>query len=136
MANFVPKFEYVHPVNGVTVITLDLPPTGDPLKEAFETAGSETRSNAGKSQYQKNYQDHTYELTFIFLTKQQKDDLFEMFDSYASFGSQFKYFESSDEANFLNVEWPGSKKVFKPVKVIRSGADFIYDLTIPIRVAL
>lgn len=134
--NFIPKFEYVHPINGLTTITLSLPPTGDPLKETYETSGAETRSNSGKSQYQKNYQDHSFELTLIFLSKQEIDDLFEMFNDYASFGSIFKYYQSSDEVEFFNVIWPGGKKNFDPVKVVRSGADFIYDLTIPIRVAL
>lgn len=136
MANFKPKFEYEHPTNGTTIITLDLPPTGDPLKESFETNGVESRSNAGKSQYQKNYEDHSFSLTLIFLTKQNIDDLYEMYDSFASFGSIFKYYPSSDEVDFFNVIWPGSKKSFNPVKVIRQGADFIYDLEIPIRVAL
>jgi len=136
MANFIPKFSYVHPVDGATTITLTLPPTGDPLREKSATSGKETRSNLGKTQYQKNYQDHTFELNLIFLTVTEKDALEKMFDDYASFGKSFSYYPSEDESEFFNVIWPGSKKTFEPKKVIVSGSDFIYDLKIPLRVEL
>lgn len=136
MANFIPKFEYTHPTNGATTISLTLPPTGDPLKERFVTNGRETRSNSGKTQYQLNYSDHTFELNLIFLDVTLKNEILEMFQEYASFGNSFKYYPSNDEVDFHNVIWQGSKKTFEPVKVIASGGDFIYDLKIPLRVEL
>ena len=136
MANFIPKFTYVHPIDGATTITLTLPPTGDPLKEKISSVGRELRSNAGKTQYQKNYQDQTFELSLIFLSKTLLDELLKLFTDYASFGSTFQYFPSSDEVESFSVIWPGAKKRFQPKKVIASGADFIYDLKINLRVEL
>lgn len=136
MANFIPKIVYTHPVDGVTTINFTLPPEGDPLKKKKQTTGRETRSNNGDTQYQLNYSDQTFKLNFIFLEKTTIDALEKMFDDHASIGEDFNYYPSDDESEFFNVLWPGARKVFAPVKVIRSGADFIYDLEIPLRVVI
>ncbi len=136
MANFIPKIEYTHPVDGLTIIDFDLPPQGDPLKENNQTVGRETRSSSGKTQYQRNYLDISYELDLVFLTKAKIDELQKFFNDHASFGRTFKYYPSNEEVDFFNVIWPGSRKRFRPIRVIASGGDFIYDLTIPIRVEI
>ena len=134
MANFIPKITYTHPIDGATTINFTLPPEGDPINEKFTTAGRETRSSNGNTQYQLNYTDQTFGLNFIFLEKSVIDELQKLFDDHASLGESFKYFPHNDESENFDVLWPGARKKFEPKKVIRSGADFIYDLKIPLRV--
>ena len=134
--NFIPKLEYEHPTNGTTTITFELPPKGDPLKEIDSIVGRETRSSSGQTQYQYNYTDKSFSLDLTFLSETIKGEVEELFHQIAKFGNAFKYFPSEDEAEFYNVIWPGSKKTFKPIKVIREGTGFIYDLKIPLRVEI
>jgi len=132
--NFIPKFEYEHPTLGTTTITLDLPPEGDPLKEKNKVNGKETRSGTGQDQFQFNYEDTEFQLKLVFVTKTILDQLRLMYDVHAKLGKTFKYFQSEDEVEFLDVIW--SKKVFNPVRVIASGSDFIYDFTFDVRVKI
>ena len=134
MPNYIPKISYNHPVDGATDIIFTLPPTGDPLSEKNITSGKETRSNTGKTQYQKNFQDQSFSLSMTFLELSQITALRKFFNDVASFGTTFEYFISSDELESLTCIWPGAKKSFNPVRVIGSGSDFIYDLKIPLRV--
>ena len=136
MANYIPKIEYNHPIDGATTINFTLPPEGDPLNEKYVTRGRETRSSNGATQYQLNYTDHSFSLKFIFLEKTTIDELQKLFDDHASLGESFKYYPSSDEADFFNVILPGHRKTFAPQKIIRSGSDFIYDLKMSLRVEI
>ena len=134
MANFVPKFEYEHPTLGTTTITLLLPPEGDPLDERFRVNGKESRSGSGQDQFQFNYTDHTFNLKFVFLTKTLLDEIKTMLDVLVFGGGEFKYFVSNDESEFETVVL--DRKDFRPKRIIRSGADFIYDLDMRLRVKI
>lgn len=129
--NFIPKFEYEHPTLGTTTITFELPPENDPLDQRFRVNGRETRSNSGQDQFQFNYVDQTFRLRLVFLTKTLIDEIKTMYDVLAFSGGTFKYFPSNDEVDFFNVVL--ERKEFRPRRVIRSGADFIYDLEIRLR---
>ena len=131
MAKFTPKFEYEHPTLGTVTIPLDLPPEGDPIGEANKGVGSTTRSSAGKSQTQFNYIDVGNNFKLVFLTKVQIDALRIMFQTVGARGLSFKYFESSDEIEFVIVYL--DRKDFNPVRIVRSGADYIYDLPMKLR---
>jgi len=136
MSNFIPKFEYEHPTEGTTTITFVLPPQGDPLRRQKRTKGRSTRSSTGEGQYQLNYTDETFSLDLVFLDKAIVDEVEKLFDDHASLENEFKYFPSSDELEFYTVVWDGSSKRFQPRAIIASGDDFIYDLRIPLRVAI
>jgi len=132
--NYIPKFEYEHSTLGTTEVILSLPPQSDPLKEKFVTKGRETRSSSGNDQWQFNYTDQSFTLDLVFVEKDIKDQLKTMYDEVGSKGKSFKYFPSNDEVTSFTVIL--ARKNFDPKRTIASGDDFIYDISISLRVKI
>lgn len=129
MANFIPKIVYG---TGPTTIQFDMPPTGDNLDETFKANAATNYSNAGKSQTQWNYNEHIFSPKFTFVTQSLHDAVYTFFNTWASKGKEFKYYESSDVASYWDVIL--TKKEFKPRKLVcDGGGGFIWEFEFEMR---
>lgn len=128
--NFIPKIEYG---SGPTTITFDYPPEGDNLDERFTANAASNKSNSGKEQTQWNYNEHVISPKFTFVSQALHDAFYTFFNTWASKGKEFKYFESSDEVAFWTVTL--TKKEFKPRKLVKvcNTDDFIWEFDIEMR---
>ena len=131
MANWIPKIEYVHPIDGATTITLTLPPENDPFPRMKSAVNKLSESSSGKLQTRHNFVRVTEKMKLVFLTLAQITALEKLFDDHAAMGGVFNWFPSNDEATYYTVTW--HKPSFKPKRVTKSGADFIYDMQITLR---
>lgn len=126
MANFIPKIEYTHPIDGATTITFDLPPEGDNINESVRGVGRDSVSSSGSRQTQWNFNQENRTFNFVFLTESLITALRKLYTDHALKGGTFDYYEHSDEVDFITVEL--AKKEFKPNRLTPQGSGFIYDL--------
>lgn len=131
MANWTAKIVYTHPSAGSTTITFALPPEGDPFQLKKVAVLKQNESSSGKLQSKHNFNRNTVKIKLVFLTKTILDLLETLFDDHASLGKTFDYYPSTDVGTFHTVTW--AKPTWAPKRTVRSGADFIYDMTIDMR---
>jgi hypothetical protein len=127
--NYIPKIVYG---TGPTTITFELPPTGDNLDEVFKSNNATNTSNSGMTQTQWNYNEHIFSPKFTFITQALHDSIYTFFIDWGSKGKEFKYYESSDEAEFFTVTL--TKKELKPKKLVCDGmSGFIWEFELEMR---
>lgn len=128
--NWIPKIEYVDRITGLTTtLTFDSPPEGDPFGEEYSDSKTVTRSNNGTPQTQFNYTLKKFNLTFIFQSETTKD-AFLAFRNTAKYGAPFKYFPSSDEAEFEEfILDDRSANLARPIPAATEG-EFEYDFSL------
>lgn len=128
--NYIPKIVYNDRITGLEVeFLLDNPPEGDPFSESYDDNKTVTRSNNGTPQVQFNYTLKKYSLDFIFQTEATKD-AFLLFRETAKYGTNFKYYPSSDESIYEEFFLEGKGASLS--RPIPSGVDgeFEYDFNI------
>ena len=129
MADFIPKISYG---SGPTVITLSLPPEGDPIGESITVNHETVLSNNGTTQTQYNYTDQIYNVNFVFLTSSELSSLRTFFDDWAKLGKVFNYSIHSDSISY--VAFYLNSFEFNPKRAIADGSgDFYYDLSLSFR---
>lgn len=127
--NYIPKIEYD---TGPTTIQFELPPEGDNLDETYQANVQKTVSSGGVEQSQWNYNEHIISPNFVLIPQAIHDQLLTFFLDWASKGKAFKYYESSDEAEFFTVTL--SKTAFKAKKVVCDGmGGFLWDVGLDMR---
>ena len=128
--NFIPKIEFDI---GPTIITFELPPEGDFRKQNFVSNSATTQSNNGKEQTQFNFSQNNKDINFTFVPESIKQELDTFMTAFALRGKEFKYFESSDEVEFITVTL--TRKRWNPVIMFATNTEneFVYEFNIAMR---
>lgn len=129
MSALIPKIEYGSPT---TTITFELPPSGDNINERNRANVRTSISTSGVEQSQFNYNSQEITVNFSFLTQALIDSLRTFFETHASRGLEFNYYEDKDSVSFNTYTL--RQKDFSPRKLFPDDlGGFIYDLRISMR---
>ncbi len=130
MANFIPEITYDAGA-GLVTVTLTHPPEADPRGENRKPFKEVATGSTGVRQTNRRYLEETRNIKLTFLSETELNALRTLFDDHASFGGEFSYFESNDEAAFTTVSWDGD---FKPKILTGDGSGgHIYELSLKLR---
>ena len=124
--NWIPKIEYIQNSTTVSFI-FDSPPEGDPLNEKYSDSKIITKTNDGSTQTQFNYTTISYDIDFIFQSQSVKNN-FLTFIGFAKKGSEFKFFSSNDESDYVTVRLESrNHDISRPIP--NGVGDFEYNLS-------
>jgi len=132
MAIELPKFEYVHPVDGATVLEFDLPPEGDPIRERVRARERTQPSATGIEQTQFFFFESNFELRMIFITEAKLNEIRKFFYDFAGQGGEFEYFPDKTDTESFTCSL--RSKDLRPTRVRSDGAGgFEYDVRFQLR---
>lgn len=127
--NWTPKIEYTDMATGtIKQFTFDFPPSGDPFSEVVDHDVKQTVSNNGQRQYQYNFGRQIFAVSFQFQSQSVKSDFEYFFNKHGVKGGKFKYYPSSDDTQYFDVELDIDSIKYERIIPGNTPGTFLFDL--------